>query len=220
MKIKNDNNKEKKALINDNSSNNISLNSTLKNQKNEVIIISNSLFKIFKKGKTINVIIKNIHSSIPIITIGPDIIPAISFFFIILILCLVVHYFVICKGYRNYPRITFWWRICFLEVMTVFVLTCIINPGICLQEEIKKDSNENYKDENYCDTCEAYRDPKTYHCGICNVCIKKYDHHCVLTSKCIGGYNIILFYLFLISAIGLYGYTIVLVIMFIFWRKK
>ena len=83
-----------------------------------------------------------------------------------------------------------------------------------------KDSNENYKDENYCDTCEAYRDPKTYHCGICNVCIKKYDHHCVLTSKCIGGYNIILFYLFLISAIGLYGYTIVLVIMFIFWRKK
>ena len=58
MKIKNDNNKEKKALINDNSSNNISLNSTLKNQKNTVIIISNSLFKIFKKGKTINVIIK------------------------------------------------------------------------------------------------------------------------------------------------------------------
>lgn len=220
MKIKNDiNNKEQKVQINDNSSNNISPNSPQKDQKKESVIILNSIFKVLKKGKTINVIIKNIHPSIPVITIGPDIIPATSFFFIILTLCLVAHYFVICKGYRNSPKITLIWRFGFFVVITSFLLTSLINPGICLQEETKKDLNEKYKYENYCDTCESYRSYyRTYHCGICNVCIKRYDHHCVLVSKCIGAYNIILFYLFLFSSITLYGFTIVLIIKFIFWK--
>lgn len=47
-----------------------------------------------------------------------------------------------------------------------------------------------------------------YHCEICRVCIKQYDHHCTWINNCVGKRNIgrfIFFLFFLLLCLGLLG---------------
>lgn len=41
----------------------------------------------------------------------------------------------------------------------------------------------------YCYHCETNAPPRSFHCGICNICVLKRDHHCIYTGRCIGYYN-------------------------------
>lgn len=190
-----------------------------KNKQQHVrIIYSNSFLSFTKIGKTYNIIIKPI-SNYPIINVGPDYLTAIMFISLIIALCLVVYYIVVCKAYWNFPRIKFWWKIIFSLMLSMFALTCLINPGIAYND---RKSNQEGEDKNYCDECEIYKENKMIHCYECNVCVKRMDHHCVLSSKCIGKYNIIPFYSFIVCAFALYGLSIVLVFYFLlgFTRNK
>ena len=54
-----------------------------------------------------------------------------------------------------------------------------------------------------CETCKIYKNTRTHHCRICDVCIDILDHHCDWLGNCIGRGNRRLFIGFLISSIML-----------------
>jgi len=50
----------------------------------------------------------------------------------------------------------------------------------------------------YCNTCNIYWPPRSYHCDTCGFCIEKFDHHCSYIGACIGKKNYFDFYLYLV----------------------
>ncbi|CAK84736.1 unnamed protein product (macronuclear) [Paramecium tetraurelia] len=87
-----------------------------------------------------------------------------------------------------------------------YVIAAVMNPGIntSLQETLNKHNN--------CQICEIVQYRKdTYHCEICNVCIREFHHHSNFLGRCIGQGNLFYYYLsilflplFLINLIVLY----------------
>ena len=47
------------------------------------------------------------------------------------------------------------------------------------------------------------REKLTFHCEECHICIEGRDHHCAWCGKCIGKRNLISFYIWLFSLMGL-----------------
>ncbi|KAH8247506.1 hypothetical protein KR038_005379 [Drosophila bunnanda] len=41
----------------------------------------------------------------------------------------------------------------------------------------------------YCDTCERFMPPRSWHCKVCKCCILKRSHHCIFTANCVGHNN-------------------------------
>ena len=83
-----------------------------------------------------------------------------------------------------------------------YLYTALINPGIPNKQHFSKNykftNKEEVKKYQICKECNIIF-PKTYkvfHCSVCNVCIREYDHHCPCTGKCIGKNNLRTFYVF------------------------
>ena len=83
-----------------------------------------------------------------------------------------------------------------------YLYTALINPGIPNKQHFSKNykftNKEEVKKYQICKECNIIF-PKTYkvfHCSVCNVCIREYDHHCPWTGKCIGKNNLRTFYVF------------------------
>ncbi|TFK04906.1 nuclear factor of activated T-cells 5 [Platysternon megacephalum] len=61
-------------------------------------------------------------------------------------------------------------------------------------------------DLHWCQKCQYYCPPRTFHCPWCNVCVEEFDHHCKWLNNCIGCRNFRFFFLFVAF---LCGYNVV-----------
>ena len=66
---------------------------------------------------------------------------------------------------------------------------------------------------DWCSKCLVPTNRSQVHCGVCNICIKDYDHHCIFFGKCIGGGNMRSFQTVIAMAVistiyagGMYGW--------------
>ena len=56
------------------------------------------------------------------------------------------------------------------------------------------------KDLKLCQKCEMnWKPERAHHCSRCRVCVFKMDHHCPWINNCVGGNNIPLFSVFILS---------------------
>jgi len=69
---------------------------------------------------------------------------------------------------------------------------------------------------SYCYRCNTYRPPSAGHCGICDCCIKDWDHHCPVFGGCVGYKNKCWFFcmtfsipVFWVFMLGLSGITVI-----------
>ncbi|CAH2243678.1 palmitoyltransferase ZDHHC6-like isoform X2 [Pararge aegeria] len=66
---------------------------------------------------------------------------------------------------------------------------------------------------SYCNTCKAYKAPRSLHCKKCGFCVKKLDHHCPWINICVGHDNHLYFAIFLMfTLLGCFQAAIVLTI--------
>ncbi|EGC31167.1 hypothetical protein DICPUDRAFT_157015 [Dictyostelium purpureum] len=101
-----------------------------------------------------------------------------------------------------------------------------------VERERKVNDNEKYqKDEKlyqeiiikdyfklklkYCETCDIFRPPRSFHCSTCNNCVQNFDHHCVWIGNCIGQRNYKYFLFFIFSTLIYSTYICVMSIVFI-----
>uniref|UniRef100_A0A670Z4K4 Palmitoyltransferase n=1 Tax=Pseudonaja textilis TaxID=8673 RepID=A0A670Z4K4_PSETE len=54
----------------------------------------------------------------------------------------------------------------------------------------------NPRIQHWCNNCQLYCLPHTFHCRWCNICVEEFDHHCLWVNNCIGCHNFRFFLLF------------------------
>lgn len=88
----------------------------------------------------------------------------------------------------------------FILTIIYFLLTSFTDTGILhrgIEEEManqvltKKDLNLHW-----CNHCQLYCLPHTFHCTWCNTCVEEFNHHCMWLNNCIGCHNLRSFFLF------------------------
>ena len=89
-------------------------------------------------------------------------------------------------------------------VWTALILfwTAFTNPGHIIR---KMTYNEFLQFSEHreitCYSCLTLKSDDATHCSDCGICVMGLDHHCVVMGNCIGKYNIVPFYLMLVSSI-------------------
>lgn len=49
---------------------------------------------------------------------------------------------------------------------------------------------------SWCDVCQVYKPPRSFHCRHCKCCVQVFDHHCMFLGVCIGKRNLFYYYTF------------------------
>ncbi|KAM6443641.1 palmitoyltransferase ZDHHC19 [Liasis olivaceus] len=79
--------------------------------------------------------------------------------------------------------------------LTSFTDTGILHKGI--EEELENQANTlGSLQQHWCNKCQLYCLPHTFHCSWCNTCVEEFDHHCMWVNNCIGCHNFRFFLLF------------------------
>ncbi|XP_039219762.1 palmitoyltransferase ZDHHC19-like isoform X2 [Crotalus tigris] len=79
--------------------------------------------------------------------------------------------------------------------LTSFTDTGVLHKGI--QEELENQANTlGSLNKRWCNRCQLYSLPHTFHCRWCNTCVEEFDHHCMWVNNCIGCHNVRFFLLF------------------------
>jgi len=102
----------------------------------------------------------------------------------------------------------------FHKVLTNFLLFSVLSNLWALilsdptpRKIIFTENDHIEKGWDVCNTCEAYRPHRAYHCLTCRVCVLKRDHHCYFAGNCVGYSNARYFYSLLFSTLLSLAYT-------------
>lgn len=78
-----------------------------------------------------------------------------------------------------------------IKMFIPYVMAIRKDPGL-----LKPDPNvefidmlQNFEADELCPDCKVIRTPRSRHCAICNVCVKRFDHHCSWLNNCVGSNN-------------------------------
>jgi len=137
----------------------------------------------------------------PLLIIGPHY-PLFLFF----MLLLTFFYFgVLSFFWRSIsPKVKIMIIIFYIIFFVSYVYTAIINPGYP-KHNLESRTGEPKNKFKFCNICKMYvnKEKLTFHCEECHICIEGRDHHCAWCGKCIGKRNLVSFYIWLFSLIGL-----------------
>ena len=109
------------------------------------------------------------------------------------------------------------YNILLFSFFIAYSILILLNPGIIIK------SQKGYKQIGYCKKCNIYFLPEenTYHCLLCDVCVREIDHHCSVVRKCITKKNFIYFIAMIVNFVLLYVYVITNLILYLVdYHKK
>uniref|UniRef100_A0A8C0GFP9 Palmitoyltransferase n=1 Tax=Chelonoidis abingdonii TaxID=106734 RepID=A0A8C0GFP9_CHEAB len=87
--------------------------------------------------------------------------------------------------------------ILFIPAVANLLLASFTDPGILHRgNRSMARAPEGRFDLHWCQKCQCYCPPRTFHCPCCNICVEEFDHHCKWLNNCIGCRNFRFFFLF------------------------
>ena len=137
----------------------------------------------------------------PLLIIGPHY-PLFLFFMILLTFFYFGVLSLFWKGISTKVKIII--IIFYIIYFVSYVYTAIINPGYP-KHNLESRTGEPKNKFKFCNICKMYvnKEKQTFHCEECHICIEGRDHHCAWCGKCIGKRNLVSFYIWLFSLLGL-----------------
>mmetsp|Transcript_76068 Transcript_76068/g.212589 ORF Transcript_76068/g.212589 Transcript_76068/m.212589 type:complete len:372 (+) Transcript_76068:115-1230(+) len=96
-----------------------------------------------------------------------------------------------------------WWKACSTDPGTVTPLNV---DDLCKIHEWDDVIFTNMQ----CKTCDIVKPARSKHCGLCNVCVARFDHHCIWLNNCVGvgNHKWFLSFLFWHLVLCLYGFSL------------
>lgn len=108
-------------------------------------------------------------------------------------------------------ELEFHWMLVFLPYVLItlnlfcFYKCCTTDPGVVTKQNewrcvrVYEYDEMMFHRSNKCPTCHLMKPARSKHCGVCGICVQRFDHHCVWVNNCIGAQNIRFFLLYLLT---------------------